>query len=62
VVWTTTCEGSYAKTIRLSLSAREDKKIAEEFLPKALKKANACAVGQLFAFFQENDPAPAVGR
>jgi hypothetical protein len=62
VVWSTTCNGDYAKTIRLSLSAREDKRIAEEFMPKALKKANACAVGQLFAFFQDHDITPPVGR
>lgn len=53
VVWSTTCTGSHERTIRLSLSAREDKKIAEDFLPKALKRANACAVGQLYAHLQE---------
>ncbi len=60
IVWSTTCEGTYAKRIRLGLTAREDKKISEEFLPKALKRANACAVGQLYSFFQEQDPT--VGR
>ena len=62
-VWSTTCEGVYQKTLRLSLSAREDQKIAEEFLPLALKRANACAVGQLYAFLQEHQTdLPEVGR
>jgi hypothetical protein len=55
VVWSTECDGVYKKSLRLSLSARKDKEIAEEFLPKALKRANACAVGQLYAFLQEHD-------
>lgn len=63
VVWSTTCTGSYEKTIRLSMSAREDQRIAEDFLPRALKRANACAVGQLYAFLQEYDTTqPATGR
>ena len=63
LVWSTTCQGRQARTIRLGLSAREDKRIAEDFLPKALKKANACAVGQLYAHFQGSlQPAPQSGR
>lgn len=63
VVWSTTCSGSYQKTIRLSMSAREDQRIAEDFLPRALKRANACAVGQLYAFLQQHETGqPEVGR
>ena len=63
LVWSTTCEGKQTRTIRLGISAREDKRIAEDFLPKALKKANACAVGQLYAHFQGSlEPAPSTGR
>jgi hypothetical protein len=54
LVWSTNCFGSHRRMIRLGLTAREDKRIAEDFLPKALKKANACAVGQLYAHLQEN--------
>lgn len=54
VVWEGNCQGSYARTVRMGLTAREDKKLAEEFLPRALKDANACAVGQLYSWFQEN--------
>ena len=61
-VWSSTCTGEYSKKIRLSLSAREDQKLAEDFLPKALKRANACAVGQLYAFLQENQIGDPAGR
>lgn len=57
VVWSTRCEGRYRKNLRLSLSARKDKEIAEEYLPRALKRANACAVGQLYAHLQQHGTA-----
>jgi len=50
VVWNTTCTGSEKRNVAISISAREDKKLAERFLPAALKRANACAVGQLYQF------------
>lgn len=53
LVFQTVCTGEYQKTISLSLSAREDQRIAEDFLPPALKRANACAVGQLYAFLTD---------
>jgi hypothetical protein len=55
VVWTTECDGVYKKSLRLALSARKDKEIAEDFLPRALKRANACAVGQLYAFLKNHE-------
>lgn len=63
VVWNTTCEGTYARTVRMGLTAREDKRLAEDFLPKALKRANACAVGQLYAHLQNHElESPQNGR
>ena len=63
IVFETTCSGEYEKTIRLPLSAREDQRIAEDFLPRALKRANACAVGQLYAFLTDaNVEQPKVSR
>lgn len=63
LVWSTNCTGSHRRMIRLGLTAREDKRIAEDFLPKALKKANACAVGQLYAHLQQGQiQNPATGR
>jgi len=53
LVWSTNCTGSEVDKVSLSISAREDKKLAERFLPAALKRANACAVGQLYQYLQE---------
>jgi hypothetical protein len=50
LVWSTTCTGSEQRKVSISISARDDKKLAERFLPAALKRANACAVGQLYQF------------
>ncbi len=60
VVWESVCTGSYEKSKSLGLSAREDKKLAEEFLPRALKKANACAIGQIYQVLQQR-AQPAAG-
>lgn len=62
LLFETTCTGEYQKTITLSLSAREDQRIAEDFLPRALKRANACAVGQLYAFLSDADIGPQVSQ
>lgn len=62
LLFETTCTGEYRKTITLSLSAREDQRIAEDFLPRALKRANACAVGQLYAFLSDAEMGPEVSR
>ena len=63
VVWTTTCEGEFKRSMAISFASRDDQRLVEDFLPKALKRANACAVGQLYAFLQDfpKEPAPASG-
>lgn len=53
VVWTTTCEGEFTRSMAISMASRDDQRLVEDFLPKALKRANACAVGQLYAFLQD---------
>ncbi len=53
MVWSTNCIGSEKDKPSISISAREDKKLAERYLPPALKRANACAVGQLFQYLSE---------
>jgi hypothetical protein len=60
VVWNTTCEGEFARSMAISMASRDDQKLVEDFLPKALKRANACAVGQLYAYLQDHQVAPAV--
>lgn len=53
VVWTTSCEGEFTRSMAISMASRDDQKLVEDFLPKALKRANACAVGQLYAYLQD---------
>ena len=55
VAWTTTCEGEFTRSMAIAMASRDDQRLAEDFLPKALKRANACAVGQLYAFLQNAD-------
>ncbi len=54
VVWSTVCKGVEKDKVSMSISARKDKKLAERFLPKALKRANACAVGQLYQYLSRH--------
>jgi len=63
VVFQTSCEGEVARSMGISMASRDDQKLVEDFLPRALKRANACAVGQLYAFLQEHQtgPDPAAG-
>lgn len=55
VAWTTTCEGEFRRSMAISMASRDDQRLVEDFLPKALKRANACAVGQLYAYLQNFD-------
>ncbi len=47
VVWEKTCMGEVKERINLSATARDDQKLVDRFLTKALKKCNACLLGQL---------------
>jgi hypothetical protein len=60
VVWNTTCEGEFGRSMAISMASRDDQRLVEDFLPKALKRANACAVGQLYAFLQDHQAPAAV--
>ena len=64
VAWTAVCEGEFSRSMAISMASRDDQRLAEDFLPKALKRANACAVGQLYAFLQNYDgnPSPSPGQ
>lgn len=59
VVWNTTCEGEFTRSMAISMASRDDQRLVEDFLPKALKRANACAVGQLYAFLEDHGAAVA---
>ncbi len=47
-VWDQSCRGEVQDKVYLPVTAREDKKLAEKYLPRAVKRCNACLLGQLF--------------
>jgi len=58
VVWQQTCLGEVAGHIYVPATSREDKKQAEKTLPRAVKRCNACLLGQLRQFFAGVEAAP----
>jgi hypothetical protein len=56
-VWQQTCKGEIAEQVYLPVTAREDKKYAEKYLPRAVKRCNACLLGELTRFFAGRQPA-----
>jgi hypothetical protein len=55
IVWETICEGEFTRSKAIAMASRDDQKLVEDFLPKALKRANACGVGQLYAYLNAHD-------
>lgn len=51
VVWQQTCIGEIDGTVYVEATSRDDKKLAEKFMPQAVKRCNACLLGQLRQFF-----------
>ncbi len=47
VVWTQTCIGEIDETVYRAATSRDDRGLAERFLPQAVKRCNACLLGQL---------------
>ncbi len=50
VVWEKTCVGEVADRVGEPIASRRDKVYAERYLPQAVKRANACLLGQLRQF------------
>ncbi len=61
VVWQQTCLGEVAGRIYVPATSRDDKKQAEKTLPRAVKRCNACLLGQLRQFLAGAEMAPAGG-
>lgn len=51
VVWRQTCIGEIDDTVYTEATSRDDKKLAERYLPQAVKRCNACLLGQMRQFF-----------
>lgn len=59
IVWREICLGEIEERVFVSATAREDRKLAEKYLPRAVKRCNACLLGQLRQFLREREPAEA---
>ena len=49
-LWSQACIGEVDETVYRAATSRDDKGLAEEFLPQAVKRCNACLLGQLRQF------------
>jgi len=47
VLWQKTCYGEYEGKSYMTPTARQDQKLVDEYLTKAVKRANGCLLGQL---------------
>ncbi len=54
ILWQKSCLGEVEEQKYLSATAREDQQLVNEHLTKAVKRANACLVGQLRQFLLDN--------
>jgi hypothetical protein len=53
IVWQASCRGEYEGKKAVTPTARQDQQLVNEHLTKAVKRANACLLGQLTQFLQE---------
>jgi hypothetical protein len=53
VIWQESCLGEIDARKYLTATAREDQQLVNEHLTKAVKRANACLLGQLRQFLME---------
>ncbi len=53
IVWQESCLGEFEERKYLTATAREDQQLVNEHLTKAVKRANACLLGQLRQFLVE---------
>jgi hypothetical protein len=55
VLWQKSCFGEFEGQRSMSATARQDQKLVDEYLAKAVKRANGCLLGQLRnQFMQDN--------
>ena len=53
VLWQESCLGEYEEKVRATATSRQDQQYVDRHLVKALKRANACLLGQLRQFLAE---------
>ena len=47
ILWQATCLGEVSEKVYVAATSRQDQNLVDRFLPKAVKKCNACLLGQL---------------
>ncbi|MCP4570718.1 MAG: hypothetical protein GY838_00030 [bacterium] len=57
VVWQRACLGEYEDDKFITATARQDQELVDEYLTKAVKRANACLLGQLRQFLLDGAAA-----
>lgn len=57
IVWQESCLGEYEGRKFLAPTARQDQELVDEYLARAVKRANACLLGQLRQAFAEREQA-----
>ena len=55
VVWQASCLGEFEKKKSITPTAREDQKLVNEYLTRAVKRADACLLGQLRQFLMKEE-------
>jgi hypothetical protein len=58
VIWQEACLGQYEGKSFMTPTARQDQKLVNEYLAKAVKRANGCLIGQLRQQFMESAENP----
>ena len=58
MLWQKSCFGEIEEKKYLTATAREDQKLVDAHLTKAVKRANACLLGQMRQYLLESASAP----
>ncbi len=53
LVWQASCLGEYEKKKAITPTSRQDQQLVNEYLTRAVKRADACLMGQLRQFLEE---------
>ena len=57
ILWQKACLGEFNKKVYAAATSRQDQRFVDEHLTKAVKRANACLLGQMRQFFLEGTSA-----
>lgn len=58
ILWQESCLGEYGHKVYAAATSRQDQRYVDEHLTKAVKRANACLLGQMRQFMLEQSQTP----